>query len=400
MSRAASPRSFLFIAAKPGGGRSMGMRQARSERALADTLRRDKLVLMRTWALPSWVSVESPVGLKDQAAMNEQLAQLVGRGVPLVEAMEVTETVVTKGQQARLARIRELVAGGSSFADACQQAGGFDRVTVAIYRAAERTGDLAGAAQQLAENARRRMAIANKAVTLMIYPSLVLTIGLLAGLLLLTLIVPRIGESLLKAGLNVPGYTIFLMNVGNFIKSNALIIGGVAVGLGVVAYLARKDILRALGKVARLVPLLGEVILTQEMARFFSVMAAMTRSGVPLADALGVSVGAVGHPKLRKELDQLRTRLVQGGVLGRLIDGVESLPMATRKLLVAADRSGDMENAFSTLSEDMTDRLDRQTSRLLAALEPLILVVLFLIIGAMIMAIVIPMLTIASQQLS
>jgi len=399
MARAAAARSFLFVASKPAGGRAFGLRQARSERALAQALRQDRLVLTGSVALPAWVSVDRPLSLKDQMALNEQLQALVGRGVPLVEALDVARTVVSSGQQGRIERIRDLVSGGASFADACQQAGGFDRVTVSIYRAAEKTGDLANAAGQLATNARRRLAVAGKAATLAVYPVIVLVIGLAAGLLLLTFIVPRIGQSLAGSGLDLPAFTRATMNTGLWIRGNAglLVVGsGVLIGAALVM---RRPVGEAMGRLARLTPLLSRVLLTQELVRFFSVMAAMSRSGVPLADALGVSLAAVSDPKLRGQLSRLRNRLVQGGVLTRLIDDVTSLPLPTRRLLVAADKTGDMESAFEALSEDMATELDKQTTRLLAALEPLLLVLLFVVIGTIMVSVMLPMLTLVAEQI-
>lgn len=399
MSRAAAPKSFLFVAAKATGGRAVGVRQARSARALAETLRRDRMVLTGSVALPGWMASESAMSLADQAALNEQLFALVSRGVPLVDSLEVARSVVSKGQQARVDRIRDLVAGGASFADACAQSGGFDRVTVSIYRAAEKTGDLAQAAEQLAVNARRTLAVAGKAATLAVYPVIVLVIGLSAGLLLLTFIVPRIGKSLASSGLKLPAFTELTMNLGIAIRDNAAVIALAALGVAVLAVLARGALKALLGRVARSVPLLKTVLLTQELVRFFSVMAAMSRSGVPLADALGVGSTAVNHPGLRDELTRLRTRLVQGGVLTKLIDQVETLPLSTRRLLVAAERTGDMESAFDALSDDMAKELDKQTSRLLAALEPLLLVLLFVIIGGIMVSVMLPMLTLVAEQI-
>jgi general secretion pathway protein F len=140
------------------------------------------------------------------------------------------------------------------------------------------------------------------------------------------------------------------------------------------------------------------VVLAQESARFFTVMAAMTRSGIVLADALGVAVNALGHPVLKKQLSTLRTRLIEGGVLRALINDVDALPIGTRRLLIAAERAGDLESAFETLADDMTEELDRKSSRLLAALEPLIIVAMFAVIGSMVLAIMIPMIRAASQS--
>ena len=399
VSRTLSPKSFFYIASGPGGKQSFGIRQAKSRSALAGVLRQDRLTLTSTVPLPGWIGSEGKLPLKDLTAMNEQLEQLVGRGVPLVEALDVVRTVVSKGQQNRIHRVRELVAGGASLADACQTAGGVDRVTTAIYRAAEKTGDLSTAAGQLALNARRTQAVAGKAATLAVYPVIVLLIGLGSAALMLMFIVPQIGDSLSKGGLEMPAFTQALVEFGKWLRTNfLLVLLGVTIA-GVLAALSRAAIGKAIGAVARRTPVLKTVLLTQEMVRFFSVMAGMSSSGVPLSDALAVGAGAVSHPQLRHDFQRLRSRLVQGGVLSRLIDEVESLPLPTRKLLVAADKAGDLESVFSGLTEDMTAELDKQTARLLAVLEPLLLLGLFVVIGTLMVSIMLPMLTLAAEQI-
>ena len=133
----------------------MGIRNARSERALAEILKKDKQTLVRTWKLPDWAGSEVEMSLKDHAAFDAQIAQLVSRGVTLTEALEVAAGVVSKPNRDRIDRLRHLVSQGTSFADACKQVGSFDTVTIATYRAAEKTGDLAGACDSLAKRARR-----------------------------------------------------------------------------------------------------------------------------------------------------------------------------------------------------------------------------------------------------
>jgi type IV pilus assembly protein PilC len=125
----------------------------------------------------------------------------------------------------------------------------------------------------------------------------------------------------------------------------------------------------------------------------------MTHAGVTLADALGVASGAISHPKLRHQLTTLRTRLIEGGVLRVLIDAVDALPIPTRRLLIAAERSGNLESAFETLADDLAIELDRKSSRLLSALEPILIVIMFLIIGSLVLSIMIPLLKSTSQYM-
>ncbi len=404
MSRAASPSkslqpAYLFVAAKPDGGRSMGLRQARSERALAAALKKDRMVLLRTWVLPAWLTPEPKFTLKDQMQLNEQLAGLLSRGVPLVEALEVCASVVSPPNRPRIERMRELVQSGSSFAEACRQQGVFDRVTIAVYQASERTGDLAGAAAQLAATARRQLEIAGKIQTALIYPCVVLFIAFAAGTLMLTVVVPMIGQSLRQAQMQLPWYTDLLVDTGLFIRSALPVLALCLALLAALVFVARTNIARFFAKVSRGLPVIRGVALTSESARFFSVMAAMTRAGVPLADALGTGVEAIGHPVLREELRTLRTRLVEGGVFRNLIEKVEAFPLAVRRLLIAADRAGDLETAFSGLADDQAKELGKRTDRLLALLEPLLIVFVFLIIGTLVLSLMIPMLTLSSQNL-
>jgi len=398
----AAENPFFYIASKAGGGRSCGVRQARSPRALSDSLRREKKILLKSQRLPAFLASESKMTLKDHAEMNTQLAQLVSRGVPLVEALDVTAQTVHPRAKGKVSFIRQKVASGSSFADACRAAGGFDTVTTAVYRAAERTGDLAGACEQLARSARRRLAISGKAGTLMLYPAIVATIGTVVAAGMLMFIVPRIGEALTEfaaqSGTELPWYTTLMMSLGLWLREFWWIVLLALLGLVVLGLIARREVASVIGVLSRKSPVMGDLVLAQESARFFGVMAAMTRAGVPLADALAVGVRALNHPQLRKQLDTVQHKLVAGGVLIRLIEHVEAFPLATRRLLIAADKAGDLESAFDALADDMQDLVEKRSERLLATLEPLLLVLLFLVIGSLVLSIMIPMIRASAQS--
>jgi general secretion pathway protein F len=170
-----------------------------------------------------------------------------------------------------------------------------------------------------------------------------------------------------------------------------------AVVVGLV--IARRQVALVGGRAMRKMPVLRDLVLAQESARFFSVMSAMARSGVPLADALGVANEAVGHPKLRVQLGQLRQKLIDGGLLRVLIDNVSALPLATRRLLIAAERSGDLETAFEGLSSDLADEVERRAARMMAILEPGVILLMFGLVGPVILAIMIPLLTLTAKAM-
>ncbi len=395
--RTRKPASYLYFAATPVGGRKAGVRVAAGPHALAANLRQDRLLLLNSWRLPVSLGDSRALPLKDLAGVNDVLAQLLTRGVPLVEALDTTTQTVSPRLSPRIAQVREKVAAGTSFADACDQTGMIDRVTTAVYRAAEKSGDLGGAASQLATTARRQLAVQEKALTVMMYPAIVTTLSVLIAFGMMTFVVPTIGEQLEDAGADIPLFTQGIVGIGRFSRDNLLWVGIVFGLLLTVAIILRAGVVGFVLGLARKMPAVRELVVAQESARFFTVMAAMSRSGVTLADSLSIGALAISHPRMRRELGTLRTRLVEGGSLPTLIDSVSSLPIAARRLLVAAERSGEMDSAFETLSEDMVREVERRSARLLAALEPALIVLMFLLIGTIILSIMIPLLTIVGS---
>ena len=391
----AIPPSFVFTASKPGGKSMFGLRSAKNRNQLAEQLKRERVTLKSAYQLPKWMAQPARIGGGDQLILNEQLAQLLSRGVPLVEAMEVAGETVSSGARPMIERMRDLVASGTSFAEACRIVGGFDTVSVADYRAAERSGDLAGAAKQIAITVRRTRMVAGKAITLLIYPIIVLAISLLVAFGLMVGVVPKLGVALAEIG-EVPWFSKIIIGFGTFLADNFTLIMFL-MGGGLIALLVlRAKIIESINRLSRTLPLLREVIMAQESVRFFSVMAAMSRSGVPLADALGTANQAINHPKLRKQMERLRTRLIEGGALRNLIEEVDAFPVATRRLLIAAEKAGDLEAVFNQLATDMTDEVDRRSQRFLAVLQPLLIVFMFAIIGSLLIALLLPLITMSS----
>lgn len=390
---------FFFQAMTPVGGRMLGVRAATDEAALGEDLRREQLLLLKAWKLPIGAGAPPTLPLKDDAVLNEQLHILLSRGVPLVEALEVASSVVSAASKGRIERLREHVAAGASFSDACAKTGGFDAVTTAVYRSAERTGDLAGAAHRLAQSARRRLAIRGKALTVLIYPAAVAFIAGVVFLVLLMWLVPMMSGQMRQMKVKLNWFSEIVFSTGEWMGSHVgltfAIIGAVFVG----AIAMRRQLgalaLRTVGRI----PAVARLLLATEMTRFFSVMAAMTRSGVTLAEALGTAGAVISDEKLRAQLRTLQKDLVEGGLWRTLIEKVDAMPLATRRLLVAAERAGDLDSAFDTLATDTAADVELRSARLLAMLEPGVIILMFSLIGPLIIAIAVPMLTFRTQGL-
>lgn len=384
---------FVFQAMTPTGRRTLGVRAAGSEGLLAEDLRREQLLLLRAWRVPIGGAPPARLPLRDEAALNDQLGTLLSRGVPLVEALEVAASVVTPATRGRVDRMREAVAAGAAFSDACTRVGGFDAVTSAVYRSAERTGDLAGACKRLALSAKRRQSLRGKAATVLIYPSIVCLLSTLIFFGLLVFVVPMIADQIRQMNAKLNWFSAVVFGTGEWMRGHlGLVVMFIAL-IVVLAIVVRRWLLARLVALMHRVPAVARLLLTVEMARFFSVMAAMLRTGVTLSDGLATAAGAITDPRLRRQLESLQRGLVEGGIWRVLVEKVDALPVATRKLLIAAERAGDLDSAFENLATDTAEEVDTRAARLVAILEPGAIVLMFALIGPLILAIAIPMLT-------
>ncbi len=395
---ASATATFVYSAITPTGQKTLGLRSARDRDHLTDELKRRDLLLMSAWKLPGGVALAGVPGdtkgllpLRDHAALNDQLHTLLSRGVTLVEALEVAQSVVSAKSAETIHQLRELVSSGHSFADACVETGGFDQVAIGVYRAAERSGDLTGAAARLSQSTERQLSVRGKAVTVMIYPAIVCTVSLLLLLVMLIFLVPNLAKSVRDMDTNIPWFSQIIFSLGEWLHDNVAAAGLAALGALVIAIAFRGAVMRLVLRASRRIPAVGELMLASELTRLFGVLAAMTRTGVPLAEAMGVATGTVTHLPLRKQLQDLRTKLVEGGVLRSLIEKVDELPLATRRLLIAAERSGDLDQAFDAMAERAGQEVQTKSARLLALMEPMVILMMVGLLGPIIIAIALPM---------
>ena len=375
----------------------MGVRAAANQRELASILREDHLLLLRTWRLPGGAPARKSMALRDEAALHAQISTLITRGVPLTEALEVAASVLSKDASRRISKVREQVAAGESFAAALRAVGGFDPVAIGVYRTAERSGNMGDAADRLAQSAARRLEVTQKIGTMMIYPAIVLVMVVGAALTMLLFVVPMVGTALEQLDVELPWYTQKLLALSLGVRGNWLTVMLVGVSLVALIMTARDAAKAFASRVINAIPAVGNLRQASEQARLFSVLAAMTRSGVPITDALAVATNALSPGALHDELATLQQDLVDGGVLRDLLERATALPLATRKLLVAADRAGDLDAAFEALAVDSAKEVDRRAERLLAIIEPALLIFLFVVVGLLAFAIMYPMMTAASS---
>ena len=287
-------------------------------------------------------------------------------------------------------QIRSALRSGESLAGAlAQQPERFSRLYVNMVLAGEAAGALPRIMDRLAAFERGREELRGHVLSSLAYPVLLLLVGCASVVLLLAYIVPKFAASFLASSLAMPLPMQLLLEASEAMRNWWLVILTLpaVAALGVIAW-ARTDSGRVwIDALVLRAPVLGSAVVKAETARFARAMATLLTSAVPLVEALGLARGVLSNRALAAALEPVQHEVQRGESLARAVERSGVLPRLADHLLVVGEETGHLDRMFDRLA-DIYARQTRETlKRFTALFEPLVILVLGGVIGAMILSI-------------
>jgi type II secretory pathway component PulF len=326
------------------------------------------------------------------------LSSLLTAGVPLSRALVILfREASNTAANAKWKEIHDLVIDGMSLADAMSKSPDtFPRVYTAMVQAGETGGFLDLVLGQIADFQAREKELRSKVVTAMLYPAILL--GLAAGVLvfLLTFFIPRFQLVFKGFGAALPLPTQIVIAISEILRNYGLF---VAVGVGVVIYLARNWFKSEAGKrtwegLMLRAPLLGNLVAQFAMARFCRMLGTLLGAGVPLVQALNVARKSIGNQILVDAVSKSIERVQEGGQLGASLADCKGLfPGSVLEMVAVAEESGRLDQELVRISNVTEGDLDRQLKTAVAFAEPLMLFLIAALIGTIFISMVLPIFT-------
>jgi type II secretory pathway component PulF len=336
-------------------------------------------------------------GQSEAVAAVRELATLLGAGITLLSALDTLVRQHKGHFRSVLQGIRDRVSSGVSLADAmAERPAWFDELSVNIVRVGENTGTLESALVRLAEFREKGEYLRNRVTTALIYPAVVLTIGLGVMTFLMTYVVPQLLSTLVEAGRPLPWPTWIVKSVSDCLLHWWWLI--LAAGLGLVfgvRALLRTDRGRwAYDRLVLKIPLVGDLIRKENTSRLSVVMAALLRSGLPFDEAIRITRRTLRNRVFRRAMDDYETAVMAGrDIAGPLESSGVFTPLVVQMLAVG-QQSGELEGMLERLSQAYDREIATATQRLTALLEPLLIVVLAIMVGFIAFATILPILEI------
>jgi type IV pilus assembly protein PilC len=332
---------------------------------------------------------------KDIAVFSRQFATMINSGLSLIRALNIL------GEQTEnkvLAKIAEDVRLDVEKGDSLSQALGrhpkaFNRLFVAMVKAGETGGVLDDVLLQLASIIEKQVELKRKITSALTYPVAVLGLVLMIVTAMLIFVVPTFKTLYDDLGGTLPLPTRLLMSVSSFVTTYAPFI----VVFNIVAvFLFRRwlqsDDGRARWDTIKLrIPIFGKLIHKTAMTRFSRTFAVLLRSGVPILESLEITAETVNNTVVSRAIKDVQDGVKQGESISSPLSHHEVFPPMVTQMLAVGEETGNIDTMLEKVSDFYDQEIEATVDALTSLLEPLLIVVLGGAVGAMVVALYMPM---------
>jgi general secretion pathway protein F len=334
------------------------------------------------------------------AAFTDQLATLLGAGQPLDRALQILLDL-PEGDKAKklIGRVRDMVREGASLSDALEaQHGSFTRLYINMVRAGEIGGTLERTLRRLAEYMERTQKLRSSVISALIYPAILVVAVLGAIFMLLVFVVPQFVPMFEDMGAELPLMTRAVLALGDLLTGWWWALIG-AVLLLVVWFqrqLAQPESRRAWDERFLRMGLLGSLLLRLDTARLARTLGTLLQSGVPLLQALSIGRNVLTNTVLAEAVDQAAELVKTGDGLAWALGQQKRFPKLALQMIAVGEESGELDTMLLKVADTFDNETRATIDRLLAALTPVLTLVMAISVGLIMMALLLPIMTIMS----
>jgi type IV pilus assembly protein PilC len=331
-----------------------------------------------------------------------QLATLIDSGLPLLRGLNVLakqerDAVLKK----TINKLADSVQSGDTFsAGLAQHPAIFNDLYVNMVKAGELGGVLEVVLSRLAEFQEKAAKIKNKVAAAMVYPLIVMVLALAIMTFLLVFIVPKF-EAIFHDMLGdkpLPTITLFVIGISRFVQNHWLVLLGFLIAF-VAGYKFAARTSRGRSTIDRFklrVPLFGSLIRKSAVSRFSRTLGTLVTSGVPILQALNITRETAGNTVIANAISQVHDSVKEGESIVQPLEASGAFPPMVISMIDVGEETGQLPEMLLKVADVYDDEVDNSVAALTAALEPIMIVFLALVVGTVVIALFLPLITIIS----
>ena len=340
------------------------------------------------------------VGPKNLLVVTSQLAVMLASGCDLVAGLDaISRQDSHKYLKSVTLDLRDMVRGGSSFSKAlAKYPSVFNPLYVTMMRAGESAGLMKNMLQSLQMIIRSQMRIASSIRSALLYPSILISVAISAIVVMTTFVLPRFGAVFKASNVPLPLPTVIVLSSSEFVGAHWpwFIFGALGLVLSVI-YTLRHPLVRPLTDAWILrVPLVGETIKLANVCRSIQTIGMLTKSGLPLAEALVLTRDMMANTHYWRFFDEILVHINEGKQLSPDFDRTTLFPAMAAQMIAVGEQTGTLPTVCLEVASFHEEEMQARIKVLTTAIEPIIIVFLGGFVGFIAVSVMLPMFKIAS----
>ena len=343
---------------------------------------------------------EKGIDLKSLAVMSRQLSTMISSGLALLRALHILgEQTENKKLKEVMTQVANDVETGGSFSDSlAKHPLDFPPLMISMIRAGEAGGFLEGALDSLATNFEKDAKLRGEIKSAMTYPVMVLLIAVVAVVIMLTFIVPIFKTMFEGLGSALPAPTQFLVTISqNMVWIIPTLV--VLIVVGMIWWKRNKNaesVRRVLDPLKLKAPVFGKLVQKIAIARFTRNFSNMIGAGVPILQALNIVGSTSGNFTIEMATKRIADSVRNGHSIARPLADEPVFPPMVVQMMAVGEDSGSLEIMLNKVADFYDAEVEASTKALTSMIEPLLIAFLGIVIGGMVVALYMPIFSIAT----
>lgn len=334
---------------------------------------------------------------KDLAVFCKQFSAVLNAGVTIISALEMmSEQLENKTLKRALQEAQSYVQKGGTLADAFKlNPKVFPPIMINMTAAGEMSGNLEICFDRLTTHFETANALHSKVKGAVTYPIVILIVVAAVVAVLLVGVIPQFSQMFDDLGSELPAATQMLVNLSNFLqhKCYILVIIVAAIVFGLKAFGKTEPGSLMYAKIGIKFPLFGNLTIKSAAATFSRTMATLMASGISLIDAVEQVAKMINNRIIREALLDAKTQIAKGVPLSKPLRDCGIFPPMLPQMTKIGEETGNIEDMMDKVADYYEMEVNDATDALTAAMEPLIIVIMGVVVGGIVMAIYSPMLS-------
>ena len=334
------------------------------------------------------------VSQKEKIFFTEHLSLMIKGGIPLSEAIE------TLKEESRSSTFKKALTGilsqtleGQKLSESFKLYPKiFDKFFCNVVKVGEESGTLEDSLKYLAQHQRSDYEIKKKVKGALIYPMIIIIVALIVALGITFFVLPRILNIFEVWEIKPPLMTRILIKTANSLRENfPLFLASIIFVFLIIKLLQKIKFFKFLSDQIKLsLPFVGEIIKNLNLTRFSRTFYTLLKSGVPLLEAIEISIETSPNEVFKKSLRQVKQRVEQGEKISQGLKETKVFPLVFSQMVLIGEKSGTLEESFLYLANFYEREVDYTLKNLAGILEPILLVLVGLFVAFVAIAIIIP----------